>query len=142
MRTTTLTRTGPSFIRKDVPGRQMKVQCFAAMTLTFWARHKASKTSVVSGLDVGFSVLEGAFCAQGTHNTERGLCTNALAKRHGRFYVQIYSDNFIPQLPNTAHSCSRDALTTAWFTSERPVNLISVLKISTLLGEQEHCFSQ
>jgi hypothetical protein len=46
----------------------------------------------------------------------------------------MYSDNLIPELPNTAHSCSQDGLATAWLLSERPQSVIPVPKISTLLG--------
>jgi hypothetical protein len=36
----------------------------------------------------------------------------------------MYSDNLIPELPNTAHSCSSgDGSATAWLTSERPATL-------------------
>jgi hypothetical protein len=54
----------------------------------------------------------------------------------------MYSDNLIPELPNTGHSSIRDGPATAWLTSEWPGNVIPVPKISTLLGVQVHCFSQ
>jgi hypothetical protein len=46
--------------------------------------------------------------------------------------VQIYSDNLIPELPNTAHSRSRHGLTAAWLKSEWPDNIIPVQRSAIL----------
>jgi hypothetical protein len=35
----------------------------------------------------------------------------------------MYSDNWIPEILNTTHSCSRDSPATVWLTSERPETL-------------------
>ena len=47
------------------------------------------------------------------------------------------SDNLIPELPNTAHSCGQQGPVTAWFGSARPDNVIPVPKTSTS-WEQEY----
>lgn len=51
----------------------------------------------------------------------------------GTEVLQMYSDDLIPELPKTAHSCRRDGPATAWLPSERPGNVMPVPKISTLL---------
>jgi hypothetical protein len=56
-------------------------------------------------------------------------------------YIQLYSDNLIPELPNTAHSCSRHCPAPAWLTSARPGYIIPVRKISTVLRVRVHCLS-
>jgi hypothetical protein len=45
----------------------------------------------------------------------------------------MYSDNKIPELPKTPHSCSQDDPATAWLTLEWPENAIPVQKIPALL---------
>lgn len=52
------------------------------------------------------------------------------------------SDNLIPELPNSAYSCSRHSPGTAWFCSAQPGNFIPVLKTSTFLGVGVHRLSQ
>ena len=53
----------------------------------------------------------------------------------------MYSANLIPELTNTAHSCSRDCPATAWLTSERPGNVTHLPK--TMLGyEPEYIVSR
>jgi hypothetical protein len=46
----------------------------------------------------------------------------------------MYSDNLIPELPDTAHRYNQDGLVTAWLTSEWPGNIIPIPEVPTLLG--------
>jgi hypothetical protein len=57
------------------------------------------------------------------------------------WFLQIYSDNLIPELPNTAHSCSRHGPAATWLTSARPGSVIPVPKTSTLLEVRVRCLS-
>jgi hypothetical protein len=52
------------------------------------------------------------------------------------------SCNFIPELPYTAHSCSRHGPAAAWLTSAWPGNVILVPKTYALLGVRVYCLSQ
>jgi hypothetical protein len=56
--------------------------------------------------------------------------------------LQIYSDNLLPELPNTVHSCSRHGVADAWLTSARPGNVVPVPGTSTLLGVGVCCLLQ
>jgi hypothetical protein len=52
------------------------------------------------------------------------------------------TDNLIPELHNTANSCSLHGPVTDWFRSARPGNVIPVPKTSTFWGVGVHCQSQ
>jgi hypothetical protein len=56
-------------------------------------------------------------------------------------FVQMYSDNLIPQLLNTAQSCSRHSPAAAWLTLAWPGNVLPVPETSALLGVGVHCLS-
>jgi len=51
-------------------------------------------------------------------------------KESGEFYpfpTDIYSDNMILELPNTAHSCSQQSLTIAWLAfPELPHSIVPI----------------
>ena len=55
------------------------------------------------------------------------------------YMVVCESHNLTPEFPKTAYSCGRHGPVTAWFTSERPGNVIPVPKTSTLFGVGVHC---
>jgi hypothetical protein len=52
-----------------------------------------------------------------------------------------YSDNLIPEVPKTAHSCSRHGPAAASLTSARPGDVIRVPETSTLFGVGLYCLS-
>ena len=61
-------------------------------------------------------------------------CIISLPGADFTYDIRIYSDNLIPELRNTAHSCSRHGSAAAWLSSAWPGNVIPVPKTSTLLG--------
>jgi hypothetical protein len=48
------------------------------------------------------------------------------------------SDNLIPRLPNTAHSCGRDGPATTWLTSERPGETLYLFQKYLLYWKNEY----
>jgi hypothetical protein len=55
--------------------------------------------------------------------------------------VFCYSDNLIPELPNTVHSCSWHGPAAASLTSVWPGNVIPVPETSIQLGVGMHCLT-
>ena len=68
---------------------------------------------------------------------DRSVQTNISCTHYTHKYIHITW--LIPELRNTAHSCSQHGPATPWLTSEWPRNVIHSPKISTLM--EEHCLS-